>query len=186
MLKGIKFYVVTDSYVDYLRQFDAKVSFNKAGRPYVGIVLEINARSYFAPLTSPKPKHDSIRDSLVTIFKLQDVDDLNNKLGMIQINNMIPAPTSEVSLLDFSALDEKYRRLLSKQLKCIKTRQDDIKSRAAKLHRMVSGNPAHVLSKSCCDFRELEARCAAFEVMLKASNAPLAPDAGAAEAVEAG
>ncbi|MEA9520987.1 type III toxin-antitoxin system ToxN/AbiQ family toxin [Xanthomonas campestris] len=186
MGKGMKFYVVTDCYVDHLRQFDAKVSFNKAGRPYIGIVLEIQAHHYFAPLTSPKPKHDSIRDSLVTVFKLYDIDDPANKLGMIQLNNMIPAPASEVSLLDFSTLDQKYCRLLSKQLRCIKTKQDDIRSRAAKLHKIVSGSAVNGLSKSCCDFKELEARCAAFEMMQKAVNAPLAPDTGTTEVAEAG
>ncbi len=40
----MKFYNIKDEYINYLKKYDAKVVDNKKGkRPYVGVVLEIDA-----------------------------------------------------------------------------------------------------------------------------------------------
>ena len=47
-------------YCDYLRKFDDKVPYNyneKELRPFVGVLFRIDKLMYFAPLSSPKPKH---------------------------------------------------------------------------------------------------------------------------------
>ncbi len=47
-------------YCNYLRKFDDKVPYNyneKELRPFVGVLFEVNNCKYFAPLSSPKPKH---------------------------------------------------------------------------------------------------------------------------------
>lgn len=51
----MRFYHITDRYIEFLRSFDEKVALNKKEtRPYVGVVLEIEGIKYYAPFTSPK------------------------------------------------------------------------------------------------------------------------------------
>ncbi|SDE98984.1 Toxin ToxN, type III toxin-antitoxin system [Sporolituus thermophilus DSM 23256] len=39
------------AYLNYLRQFDSRVSYNDSGtRMFVGILLEVNGQKYYAPL----------------------------------------------------------------------------------------------------------------------------------------
>lgn len=60
----MKFYHIKEDFITYLRQFDAKVAENKnQTRPYVGIVLEVNSVKYYAPFSSPKPKHKNAKAS---------------------------------------------------------------------------------------------------------------------------
>lgn len=63
----LKFYNIDDQYIEYLYQFDKKVPFNKnSKRPYIGIILEINGITYFAPMFSPKfPVHSQVIDNVV-------------------------------------------------------------------------------------------------------------------------
>lgn len=66
-MKSLKIYNVLQRYYNYIRRYDDKVPHlvgDKAGRPFIGIVLEINDSLYFAPLTSPKIKHLHMRNSV--------------------------------------------------------------------------------------------------------------------------
>ena len=57
-MKTLKIYYLDDEYIYYLRLFDQMVFYNKnSTRPYVGIVYTFDGLNYFAPLSSPKPKH---------------------------------------------------------------------------------------------------------------------------------
>ena len=57
-MKRLHFYNIKDEYIKYLYEFDNKVPFNKqCKRPYIGIVLDINETTYFAPMFSPKKQH---------------------------------------------------------------------------------------------------------------------------------
>ena len=54
-------------YCDYLREFDNKVPYNyneKELRPFVGVLFKIDKLMYFAPLSSPKPKHLKLKSKL--------------------------------------------------------------------------------------------------------------------------
>lgn len=60
----MKFYHIEDDYIRYLRQYDDKVAENKQERrPYVGVVLDVNGIKYCAPFTSPKPKHQKMKNT---------------------------------------------------------------------------------------------------------------------------
>lgn len=56
----LKLYTIDTAYVDYLRDICGiqKILDNKEesvhGRPYLGIVLQINGYKYYVPLSSPK------------------------------------------------------------------------------------------------------------------------------------
>lgn len=60
MYKSFKLVKVDYKYCDYLRNFDNKVPYNagiKDLRPFIGVLFTIDKCEYFAPLSSPKPKH---------------------------------------------------------------------------------------------------------------------------------
>lgn len=60
MKNNIRIYGVKDSYIKHLSQYQEHLFLHEVGsskRKYIGGVLEINKLSYFAPLSSFKPKH---------------------------------------------------------------------------------------------------------------------------------
>lgn len=160
---NLKFYTVTDKYINFMRKIDNKVQKNYPKpkiRPYIGTVLTIGIHQYFAPLSSYKPaKHDKINNN--TIFKVYSNLRLKQKLAVIQLNNMFPVITSEIMYLDFSTLpnDEegrKYRDLLQREYRYILAKQNDIRRRAKKLYDDVTKKHHPFYSRLCCDFALLE------------------------------
>ena len=154
----MKFYTVSDKFVSYLKAIDSRVQDNyHAKKTYLGILIVVDGRKYIAPLTSYKPKQDRISSDSPLSFKLQERTDSNNKLGMIQLNNMIPVLDSEISLLDMQAQTPKFRRMLYKQYEYIKTKKTDIQDRALKLYGLRTKPEAQdFFKKMCCDFEALE------------------------------
>ena len=74
-------------YCDYLRKYDKRVVYNKGKkelRPFIGVLFSIGDKEYFAPLSSPKPKHQIMKNN-IDFFKID-----NGTLGVINFNNMIP------------------------------------------------------------------------------------------------
>lgn len=68
MMRNFKIVRVNSDYCDYLRKFDSKVSYNKGSkklRPFVGVLFKIDKWEYFAPLSSPKPKHKLMKIDLI-------------------------------------------------------------------------------------------------------------------------
>ena len=152
----MKFYYIKNSYIDFLRQYDSRVLYNKnEARPYIGIVFEINGIKYYAPLASPKAKHMYMKNGLD--FRKIDA----GKLGAINLNNMLPVPDSALMMIHISDIaDEKYRRLLNEQYEWLLRDFDNVRRTAAKLRRLfdetdVSGYKRSIKSR-CCDFVLLE------------------------------
>ena len=72
-MKNLKIYYISESYINYLRQFDNNVAYNKnTTRPYIGIVYTYNNYNYFTPLASPKPKHININQKAIDIYKIKN------------------------------------------------------------------------------------------------------------------
>lgn len=89
---NIKFYEVERNYVEYLISCEPQLFHNrKKGqtheRKYIGIILQVNELEYFAPLSSYKPKHKSMREGL-DFIKIQTY-------AVINLNNMFPHPLCE-------------------------------------------------------------------------------------------
>ena len=56
----MELYKVDMNYYNYLHYFESKIPYienEKQNRPFIGIVLNVNGKNFFAPLTSPKKKH---------------------------------------------------------------------------------------------------------------------------------
>lgn len=82
MIKKFKIVRINTDYCDFLRLFDNKVMYNmnqKATRPFVGVLFEIESFEYFAPLSSPKEKHKTMKNTL-DFFKIKNRRVRSNKL----------------------------------------------------------------------------------------------------------
>ena len=147
---------INNAYLDYLREFDAKVSEDKTHkRKFVGVLLEINEKKYYAPLSSPKPKHIAISDKAPDIFKID-----GGRLGVINLNNMIPVPDAAIIRLDIeNEPDEKYKNLLRNQAKIIHSNNDNIKKKAKRLYSIVNSGSQPNLNSRCCTYKLLESKC---------------------------
>lgn len=68
-MKNELYLVRLDSkYCNYLRKFDNKAPYNykeKELRPFIGVLFTIENCMYFAPLSSPKPKHLNLKQNLI-------------------------------------------------------------------------------------------------------------------------
>lgn len=152
-MKNLKIYYISESYINYLRQFDANVAYNKnTTRPYIGIVYTYNNYNYFAPLSSPKPKHININPKAFDIFKIK-----NGELGVVNINNMIPTPIEELTEVLPTVTDEKYRKMLEGQLTFLNNHKSELLKKINVFQNMYRKGhlPKNVLNR-CCDFLLLE------------------------------
>ena len=156
------FYRADALYCDYLRKSDPCVPYTmdqKEARPFIGIVLTLNDYDYYAPLTSPKPKHLHMKNQ-VDFLKIN-----GGVWGAINFNNMIPIHSDQLEHIDIRILptDDKatvdYKNLLANQLSWCNTSANaaSIIQKAEKLYRIITSKTARPqLAKRCCDFRVLE------------------------------
>ena len=157
-MDNIKFYQVTNDYIDYLlpyapHLFQNKKQGQKNERKYIGIVLQINDVDYFAPLSSFKPKHQQMKEML-DFIKVKNY-------AVINLNNMFPVPKAEYTYVDISMeKDHRYRALLQSEYRFIKSIQEKIRKNALAVykHKLDKRNSTG-LAKRCNDFKALESAC---------------------------
>lgn len=149
-------------YCNYLRTFDSKVSYNfgnKESRPYIGVLFKIEKYMYFAPLSSPKEKHLKLKSKL-DLFKID-----GGKLGVININNMLPVTEKNIEIIDLndrgnSVNERKYLKLLNEQLYWLNRNNTKLLERSKKLYNNYISNrlPLNIYNR-CCNFKLLETKC---------------------------
>lgn len=162
MLKKIQTVKIDSNYCDYLRQYDNRVPYNagiKELRPFIGILFKVENREYFAPLSSPKPKHSKLLNTL-DVIKIAD-----GKLGIINFNNMIPVYKNNYQLFDLNKKSDKKEELsriilLQNQLRWLNTNKTDIYFKSNTLYeKYIKGLlPQNVINR-CCNFKLLEEKC---------------------------
>lgn len=150
------------NYCDYLRKYDNKVPYNfdeKELRPFIGILFTIDSLMYFAPLSSPKPKHLKLKSKL-DFLKID-----NGKLGAINFNNMLPVTENNIIKLDLNKEcltepEKKYTKLLKEQLFWLNRNHDKLYGRSKKLYdKFMDGTLNENIAKRCCNFKLLEEKC---------------------------
>ena len=158
-MDALRIYKVTDGYIRYLHSRDSKVQFNKdAKRPYVGVVFDFGGFKYFVPMESPKPNHSKMKAGK-HILKLK-----NGEYGLLGFNNMIPVPTDALIDYDINAEeDEKYKRLLQRQIALCNRMKADILNHAQMTYFDVVGNKNKFLVGISCDFKVLEKACKSYK-----------------------
>ena len=109
MIINLRIVKVNPSYCDYLREFDNNVSYNKNKkdlRPFIGILFKIEDLEYFAPLSSPKPKHKQMKNKM-DFSKIK-----NGELGAVNFNNMIPVDKEYYNVINLNKkIVEDYQRI---------------------------------------------------------------------------
>lgn len=159
-MNKLKIYYIDNDYIDYLRKFDKKVPFNKSKtRPYVGVVYTFNNQTYFAPLSSPKPKHLTMNKDAIDIFKIDD-----GELGIVNINNMIPTPISCLTEVLPLINEKKYKYLIINQTEYLNKYKSELMSKVKKFILQYNKNllPKRIKDR-CCDFNLLEEKCKEYE-----------------------
>ena len=157
-VKYMNLYKVDMEYYNYLHYYESKIPYienEKQNRPFIGIVLNVNGKNFFAPFTSPIKKHTLMKD-------MQDFLKIDNgKLGGINLNNMMPIPRSCLIEIKISDIDDiKYKYMLKSQMKWIEINRLRINNRARNLYYLILNNHATFeLMERCCNFRLLEKKC---------------------------
>lgn len=167
-------YVVDKKYINYLTQFDSRVGYVEYGerlKLHIGILLTIGDYHYYVPISSAKPKHKKMSNSL-DFHKLQD-ESTGYLYAVLNINNMIPVPDNCLTQLKYNQVEnfrsfgsEKqktdYIYLLQKEKALIDNVQDILQNKALKLYQKCTSNPKSSLAARCCDFKLLEEKCNSF------------------------
>lgn len=159
-MKTLKIYYINENYIKYLRKFDKIVPYNKTHtRPYIGVVFKNNKIYYFAPLSSPKPKHLTMNENALDIFKIQD-----GEFGIVNINNMIPTPISCLTEVLPLVKDEKYRNLVLNQTTYLNKHKSELLAKVKQFKlRYDKGHLSSRLRERCCNFELLEEKCREYE-----------------------
>ena len=154
-MEKLLFYEIDEKYIDFLSQFsehlfhNAKVS-QTYSRKYIGILFEINGIKYFAPLSSFKPKHKRLSET-VDFIKIGD-------MAVINLNNMFPVPETAYSLKNPNTEQNlQYRTLLNNEIRIIKQKTEQIINNAKTVydHKMTNDGKSK-LSQRCNNFKLLE------------------------------
>ncbi len=162
MYKSFKIVKVDSKYCDYLRQYDNKVSYNagtKDLRPFIGVLFMIDKCEYFAPLSSPKPKHSKLKNTL-DLIKIE-----NGTYGVVNFNNMIPVMDKNYVIFDLNKKTENRAEnfrleLLRNQLRWLTANKKDVNTKLKLLYNLYKSNklPKNVKDR-CCNFPLLEEKC---------------------------
>ena len=134
----------------------------------MGVLLTIGDFRYYVPISSAKPKHQKMSNSL-DFQKLQD-ETSGYLYAVLNINNMIPVPDNCVTQLKYNLVEnfrsfhnekEKtdYIYLLQKVKNLIDGIQETIHNKASKLYQKCIMKPESSLALRCCDFKLLEEKC---------------------------
>lgn len=158
----MKLVTISDSYIEYLQLFSENIKNNKLSkRPYVGIILNVGLHFYFAPLGSPKEKHKSMKESL-DFCKISD-----GKLGVINLNNMIPVFKEDIQEINLKNYEEKYSKLLLEQIEWIKRNEERIQNKAENLYKVITIKEFSIFHNRCNNFKLLELKQLEYGNILK-------------------
>ena len=156
MNKRLKIFEVKSEYIQYLSNYQNHLFLDtneKGKRKYIGIVFQINGINFFAPLSSYKTKHVKMKES-VDFIKIKDY-------AVINLNNMIPVPNSQIVEIDINKeKDLSYRYLLQAESREINRQKNRIRKNAEIVysHKIHNGDST-ALAKRTNDFKLLEKLC---------------------------
>ena len=148
----LKLYKVSADYLDSIREIEPKVSLLKERTPFLGILITIDSNNYLAPLTSPKPKHKTMKN-LEDFIKID-----SGNYGAINLNNMIPVPETKYEEININEeKDNFYKILLQNQLTwCNKNKEIIIKKAENLRNKKLNEKLRKELNDRICDFEKLE------------------------------
>ncbi len=152
----IRIYEIKSTYIKYLTNYQGHIfsqDDTKRRRKYIGIILEINKLKYFAPLSSFKDKHNKMKERL-DIIRIKDY-------AVINLNNMIPVPDSQIINIDINKEENSsYRYILQAEIREINRLKNRIRNsaKAVYAHKKHHG-VSTPLAKRTNNFELLERLC---------------------------
>ena len=168
----LNLYTVNMKYIRNLQNqgddnvFSISPQIGKSIRPFVGIVVICDDKQYCIPLSSPKDKHQSMKND-VDFHRV--LDSKGKLIGVLDFNNMIPVREDLLQVIkvkarpDDSPSERHYKNLVIDQINFCRQNQDIIVRKANKLYRMVSQkNASRQLKRRCLDWPKLEKVLARF------------------------
>lgn len=146
----IELYTISKLYYKYINAYDGKIEDimdEKRNRPFVGAIIKINEKDYFAPLTSPKKKHKQM-------LNLEDFVAIDNgKYGGINLNNMLPVPNFSTDKI----IKIQNIKVWKMQKEWIYYNQQEINKKAMNLYeKIITKRAKKKLEIRCCNFELLE------------------------------
>jgi len=165
----MQLYKVKDDYIIYLREKEPKVLKNKEEkRPYLGVLYKVNGFDYYIPLSSPKPKHKTMKNTK-DFHKIA-----GGAYGAINFNKIIPI--KQECLIEFKFKDEEsedYRLLLQNQYKVLLTMKNLIENKTNNIYKLFHTDNNNLtkadikVKERCCNFDLLEELCELYEEQLE-------------------
>lgn len=158
----LKLVKINTDYCEFLRKYEKKVSYNwenKSTRPFVGVLFKVDNFEYFAPLSSPKLKHKSMKNT-IDFVKIAE-----GNLGAINFNNMLPVHNDNYSLVDLkyankSEVEKMYIMLLIDQLFWLNENYLIVKKKSKKLYDLYKSKKLPLnIERRCCNYLLLEKMC---------------------------
>lgn len=167
-MKNVFEIVIIDSnYCSFLRKYDNRVCYNagsKKLRHFIGVLFKVKNNEYYAPLSSPKPKHSELKNTL-DLIKIE-----NGKLGVINFNNMLPVTKNNYKIIDLNKktdnISEKHRlELLNKQSRWLNSHSKEIYKKLRLLYNLYIHNKlSDKVKNRCCNFPLLEEKCKIYDI----------------------
>lgn len=176
------FYNVDTNYLKYLNSIEPEVQFTQgkdySQKPFLGIIITINAYAYLIPLTSGKPKHakwknvgaahyliyEQVKKTELRrrdIFKSISDTEALKILAALDIKKMIPVCNGLYSRIDFDKLsDKRYADLLEKEYRFCQRLQDGILSKVTQIYN--DQKTTGKVYPMYCDFTKLEIACSQY------------------------
>ena len=154
----MNWYIVDKKYINYLTQFDSHVGYVEYGerlKLHVGTLLTIGNFHYYVPISSAKPKHQKMSNSL-DFHKLQD-ESTRYLYAQLKYNQID-------CFRSFKSDKEKtdYIYLLQKEKFLIDNIQNTLQNKAMKLYQKCIAKPDSSLAARCCNFKMLEEKCLSY------------------------
>lgn len=172
-MNAIRIVMVDNDYIEYLNKFDHRVYQSKylKERPYVGALITVNDMEYFAPLSSPKPKHLHMKNS-IDFLKIEN-ESFSSKtkktekklIGVVNFNNMIPLTKNNYKIVDFDQepkdeKEKKYLNLLKMDFIFLYNHREEVYQKSYNIyHSYQKGYFNEKMMNRCCNFPLLEEKC---------------------------
>ena len=123
------------------------------------MLFVIESCEYFAPLSSPKEKHKSLKNKL-DMIKIE-----NGIYGVVNFNNMIPVTNSNYEEFDLNKKTNDKREnfrleLLRNQLRWLTANRKEVINKSKILYKLycIDKLPKSIKNR-CCNFPLLEGKC---------------------------
>jgi protein AbiQ len=166
MQTDFKLYKVDMKYIRNLHRIDDKVlsvspQTGKENRVFIGIVMVCGNQKYCIPLSSPKAKHHTMRNSMD--FSKIEVD--GKLLGVLNFNLMIPIEEQQLQLVSTKIAKrdreniKHYKRLCEMELEWCHENSEIVCNKANVLYRKYISGENFAGRMRCLNFPKLEAEC---------------------------